>query len=172
MGPPFFLRPSRDVRRRVVLAWPPNQRKLLCKTQNSGPVLYWGFGMTRRTTTVWLFVLLALGGARAAQREYLSGTILDIRQQERDRVLLYIVNTPIMTEDPYFTIALDVNGMRYEGEFLPRSQHEMLPSFWKADETVQLRLDKHFMYLKREDGSEVKFLILSKSAIHSAQNSH
>jgi hypothetical protein len=41
-----------------------------------------------------------------------------------------------------------------------------LPSFWKEEENISLRLDKHFMYVKREDGSEVKFLILNKSALH------
>jgi hypothetical protein len=75
-----------------------------------------------------------------------------------------------MTEEPYVTIAVDVDGVRYEGEFLPRSQHEILPGFWKADESVLLRLEKHFMYLKREDGSEVKFLILAKSPSHAPRN--
>jgi hypothetical protein len=117
-------------------------------------------------------VLAALSSVYSAQREYVSGTILELRQQERDRVQLYIVNTPIMTEEPYFTIAVGVNGMRYEGEFLPRTPHEMLPGFWKTDEDVQVRLEKHFMYLKREDGSEAKFLILNKSPLHTAGNLH
>jgi hypothetical protein len=128
--------------------------------------------MSGRIATGLVFVLAALSAAYSAQREYVSGTILELRQQERDRVQLYIVNTPIMTEEPYFTIAVDINGMRYEGEFLPHTQHEILPGFWKADEDVQVRLEKHFMFLKREDGSEAKFLILNRSSLHSAGNLH
>jgi hypothetical protein len=126
--------------------------------------------MTTKALTVWLFVLVALSTAHGAQREWVTGKILGLQQHERDRVQLYIVNTPIMTEDPYFTIAVDVNGMRYEGEFLPHTMREFSPGFWNAGESVVLRLDKHFMYLKREDGSEAKFLIIDKAPLHSARN--
>ncbi len=119
---------------------------------------------------MWVFVLAALSTAHGAQREWVTGKILGLQQHERDRVQLYIVNTPIMSEDPYFTLAVDVNGMRYEGEFLPHSMREFTPGFWNAGENVVLRLDKHFMYLKREDGSEAKFLIIDKAPLHSPQN--
>jgi len=119
-----------------------------------------------------MLLLMAASAGYAAQREYVSGTILELRQQERDRVQLYIVNTAIVTPEPYYTIAIDVNGTRYEGEFLPHNPHELLPSFWKTDESVSLRLDKHFMYVKREDGSEVKFLILNKSPLHAERATH
>jgi hypothetical protein len=126
--------------------------------------------MARRAVTGYVVVLVALSAAFAVQRDYVSGTILQVRQQERERVQLYIVNTPIMTVEPYFTIAVEVNGTRYEGEFLPHTSHEMLPSFWKADESVQLRVERHFLFLKREDGSEVKFLILNKAPLRAARN--
>lgn len=128
--------------------------------------------MLRRLATSCFLLLAALPAAYGVQREYVSGTILEIRQLERDRVQLYVVNTAIMTEEPYYTLAVDVNGTRYEGEFLPRNSHEMLPSFWKAEENVSLRLDKHFMYVKREDGSEVKFLVLNKSPLHAERTLH
>jgi hypothetical protein len=128
--------------------------------------------MGRRTAISLFLLLMVVSAGYAAQREYVSGTILELRQQERDRVQLYIVNTAIVTPEPFYTIAIDVNGTRYEGEFLPRNPHQMLPSFWKADEGVSLRLDRHFMYVKREDGSEVKFLILNKSALHAERTTH
>jgi hypothetical protein len=126
--------------------------------------------MLRQRAIAFFLVLLAASAAYAAQRGYVSGTILELRQEERDRVQFYIVNTAIVAPEPYYTIAIDVNGTRYEGEFLPHNRHEGLPSFWKADENVSLRLDKHFMYVKREDGSEVKFLILNKSALHAERS--
>ncbi len=128
--------------------------------------------MLRRTAISCFLLLAALSAAYGVQREYVSGRILEIRQLERDRVQLYVVNTAIMTEEPYYTLAVDLHGTRYEGEFLPRNSHEMLPSFWKAEQDIALRLDKHFMYVKREDGSEVKFLVLNKSPLHAERNSH
>ena len=127
--------------------------------------------MLRRSFIVSLLLCFGLGAAYGAVKTYASGEIVDLEQRTRDRVQMYLVNTPIMTEDPYITIAINANGTRYEGEFLPGSRHELFPGFWKIHETVQLRVDKHFMYLKREDGSEAKFLILSKSPMKSARNS-
>jgi hypothetical protein len=128
--------------------------------------------MLSRALTVWIFVLAALSAAHSVQREYVTGKILEIQQHERDKVQLYIVNTPIMTEEPYFTIAVDVNGIRCEGEFLPHTMREFFPGLWSPGDEVELRVDKHFMYLKREDGSEAKFLILDKRPVHSARNLH
>jgi len=128
--------------------------------------------MLRRIATSCFLLLAAVSAAYGLQREYVSGTILEIRQLERDRVQLYIVNTAILTEEPYYTLAVDVNGTRYEAEFLPRNAHEMLPSFWKAEESISLRLDKHFMFVKREDGSEAKFLILNKSPLRAERIAH
>jgi hypothetical protein len=128
--------------------------------------------MLRRIATSCLFLLAAISAGFGVQREYVSGTILEIRELERDRVQLYIVNTAITTEEPYYTIAVDVNGTRYEGEYLPHNLREMLPGFWKPDASVVLRVDKHFMYLKREDGSEAKFLILKRSQLHAEQSLH
>src|SRR4029077_19712531 len=103
----------------------------LCKSGNRGAVLYWKFEMLRRIATSCILLLAAASAAYGVQREYVAGTILEIRELERDRVQLYVVNTAIMTEEPYYTLAVDVDGTRYEGEFLPRNSHEMLPSFWK-----------------------------------------
>src|SRR5215472_13163707 len=144
----------------------PRTAFLLRKNEECGPALYLKPYMWRRSAISLFLLLMVVSAGYAAQREYVSGTILELRQQERDRVQLYIVNTAIVTPEPFYIIAIDVNGTRYEGEFLPHNPHEMLPSFWKAEEDVSLRLDKHFMYVKREDGSEVKFLILNKSPLH------
>jgi hypothetical protein len=142
------------------------------KSGNRDAVLYWEFKMLRRIATSCTLLLALVSAAYGVQREYVAGTILEIRELERDRVQLYVVNTAIMTEEPYYTLAVDVDGTCYEGEFLPRNSHEMLPSFWRAEESISLRLDKHFMYVKREDGSEVKFLVLKKSSLHAERIVH
>jgi len=113
-----------------------------------------------------LLIVLSMFGASpalAVQKEYSTGRIIDIREKSRDRVLLYLVNTPIMTEDPYFMVSVEVNGTVYECEYLPPDLRQPFPGFWHIDDAVFLRVDKHFLYLKRSDGSESKFLITGKS---------
>jgi hypothetical protein len=127
----------------------------------------------RAAVTAGGFVALwALPAAYGVQPEYASGRIASVPGHRRDRVQLYVVNTPILTEEPYVTIAVEVDGTRDQGECLPRSWHETLPSFWKMGEPVRVRIEKHFVYLKRADASEAKFLMVSKSPLHSAQESH
>jgi hypothetical protein len=127
--------------------------------------------MPGRAVIVSLVALLGVVAARGAQQGFVSGKIVDVQQRSRERVQLYVVNTPIVREDPYVTMSVEVGGTRYDGEFLPSSGHELFPGRWKTDESVQLRIEKHFMYLKREDGSEGKFLIVHKSPLHSARES-
>jgi hypothetical protein len=128
--------------------------------------------MKRRILLLGTVLLTAMTGIDAVQRDDVTGKIVDVQERTRDRVLLYQVNTPIMTEDPYVTISVDVNGIVYKGELLPRNHQEVFSDIWKARETVQLRLDKHFMYLRREDGSEVKFLVIGKARPQSAREFH
>ena len=121
---------------------------------------------------VGVVALGALPAAYGVQQEHASGKIASVRGHTRDRVQLYVLNTPILTEEPDVTIAAEVDGARYQGEFLPGSRPETLPSFWKMDESVRVRIEKHFVHLKRADGSEAKFLMISKSPLHSAPESH
>ena len=74
--------------------------------------------MLGRISTVCLIVMLTFAAAQSAQQGYVSGRIVDLQQGSRDRVQLYLVNTRILTKDSYVTIAVDVNGKDYEGEFL------------------------------------------------------
>lgn len=97
-----------------------------------------------------------------AQRGYVKGTLVSIAERSRDRVLFYQVNTPIMTEDAYLSATIIVNDTCYDGEYDPWRTKGPLPIPWKAGDTVSLRLEKRFFYLKRPDGIETKFEIVHK----------
>ncbi|HZE26635.1 MAG TPA: hypothetical protein VE083_04570 [Terriglobales bacterium] len=127
--------------------------------------------MRVRILPAWLVLLSTLTAAHGVQKEYATGRIVDVQERSRDRVLLYQVNTPIMTGEPYFTLSVEVNGIVYEGEYLPRDLRQPFPRFWKAGEDVLLRVDKHFLYLKRADGTEAKFLTTSRSRSHAVRES-
>jgi|KBSMisStaDraftv2_1062788.scaffolds.fasta_scaffold418522_2 hypothetical protein len=69
-----------------------------------------------------------------------------------------------MTEDAYLSVTITVNGMNYEGEYDPWRTKGPLPILWKAGDSVSVRMEKHFFYLKRPDGGETKFEIVRKGA--------
>jgi len=128
--------------------------------------LYSDLRMIRRLIAFLLLLLtLLFCGGWGVQRGHIKATVLTIEERTRDRVLLYQVNTPIMTEDHYLAVSIEVKGMRYDGEFMPRRANDPLPSFWKNEEVVLTRIEKHYFYLKRPDGKETRFEIVHKSQV-------
>jgi hypothetical protein len=47
----------------------------------------------------------------------------------------------------------------------PRNHREMLPWDWKAGVVVQGRVDTHSLYLRRPNGTEVRFIITHRKQI-------
>ena len=117
--------------------------------------------------TVWrLAVLLGLIGwsCWAAENRNLTGTIVEVQRKVHTKVLYYLVNTPITRDEPYFEVSVRIRDRIYSGEYLPRHAEELLPETWKPNAEVQLRLEKHSMYLKRPDGEESEFVITRRAA--------
>jgi hypothetical protein len=71
------------------------------------------------------------------------------------------VTTPV----PYFEVTVELGEMRYVANYTPRHAEEELPEAWKAGAAVQARVEKHFIYLKRQDGSELQFVIARKTSV-------
>jgi len=127
--------------------------------------------MRVRLLLSYMLLLAALPPALGIQKEYATGRIVDIQERTRDQVLLYQVNTPIVREDPYYTATVELNRTVYQVEFLPRDLRRPFPGFWKANDDVSVRVDKHFLYLKRSDGTEAKFLITSTTHLPAVRES-
>ena len=124
--------------------------------------------MPRFWVVATLLVALISPATAVTPRGYVPGKIITIEERTRDRVLLYQVNTPIMTVDHYLAVTLQVNGMRYEGEYMPRHANDPVPVIWKADDVVQARIEKHYFFVKRPDGAETRFEIIRKSKVSGA----
>jgi hypothetical protein len=101
----------------------------------------------------------------ATQKLYVQGKLVDIQQKSRDRVDLYVVNTPITTAVPYFEITVELGDVDYVAEYTPRHSGEELPEAWRPEEAVRGRVDKHRLYLLRPDGSEMQFIIEKKASV-------
>jgi hypothetical protein len=121
--------------------------------------------MKRARMMVWLPVLLGLIclSGWAAENRSLTGTIVDVQQKAHTKVLYYLVNTPVTRDDPYFEVSVRIRDRIYSGEYLPHHAAELLPETWKPNAEVQLRLEKHSMYLRRPDGEESEFVITRRA---------
>jgi hypothetical protein len=123
--------------------------------------------MKRARMMVWLlpvgFALICLS-CWAAENPSLTGTIVDVQQKEHTKVLYYLVNTPVTQDEPYFAVSVRIRDRIYSGEYQPRHAAELLPEAWKPNAEVQLRLEKHSMYLRRPDGGEAEFVITRRAA--------
>jgi hypothetical protein len=107
--------------------------------------------------------LVILPVVRATQKPYIQGKFVAIQQKSRDRVDLFLVNTPITTAVPYFEITVEFGDVDYVAEYTPRHSGEELPEAWRPDEAVRGRVDKHHLYLLRPDGSEMPLIIEKKA---------
>jgi len=124
--------------------------------------------MARKLT--WSILIFGLGLVTlplvcATQKPYAQGKFVAIQQKSRDRVDMYLVNTPITTAVPYFEITVEFGEVDYLAEYTPRHSGEELPEAWQPDEAVRGRVDKHHLYLLRPDGSEIEFIIEKKAPV-------
>ena len=120
--------------------------------------------MKRSALTICLLLMCAVAFCMAETSPYTPGKILDVQQKTRTEVLYYLVNTPVTKDDPYFEVSVESNGTVYDTEFVPRHLADSLPDDWTIGSKVSLRAEKHYLYLKRQDGREVQMMIVHKSA--------
>ena len=113
---------------------------------------------------------VAIPALQAAEKLYQSGKILDIQQKTRTRVLYYQVDTPVTKAEPYFEVSVQVGDTIYVGDYNPRHADETLPDEWNVSQAeVRLRLDKHYIFLRRPAGTELQFVITKRIAAVAAQ---
>jgi hypothetical protein len=120
--------------------------------------------MSRRTSS-WVVPLLLLAGlAAATQPQYQKAKLLSLERKTRSRVLYYQVNTPVTREDPYYGISVDANHTTYVGEWVPRHDDDTPPDSWKVGDMLEVRLEKHYIYLKQPGGMDMKLEIMKRFA--------
>jgi hypothetical protein len=125
-------------------------------------------GTAALTLAVVLGVFLA--PLPAIEQSYATATLRSVQKKYHDQVLYYLYNTPIMREDPYFEVSVQLRDIVVVGEYTPRYEGEPLPDNWKVGEPVEVRLEKHYIYLQRPNGSDVKFLISDQYTPKPASN--
>jgi hypothetical protein len=121
----------------------------------------------------WILITLLFAGLAARSAAVASGslalTIVRAEQKSRDRVVLYLVDTPIYQEDPYFEVVVRSGGLVIVGDRDPDHRGETLPDGWKPGVAVQGRVDKHHVYLRRPNGSYARFIITRRAKAQAGQ---
>ena len=120
----------------------------------------------RMRCRVLLALVLSVGAGAASfavERGSLALTIVRAEAKTRDRVVYWVVNTPIYHEEPYFEVEVRAGGRVVVAERERRDAHEMLPEDWKPGAVVQGRIDSHHLFLRRPNGTEVRFIITRRA---------
>jgi len=108
-------------------------------------------------------LLLALAGAAwTVEGGSQTFTIIRAEQKTRDRVVYWVVNTPLYHEDPYFEVEVRAGDVTLLGEYEPRHDWETLPEAWKPGATVRGRVERRDLYLQRPNGTELRFVIVKR----------
>ncbi len=119
-------------------------------------------GRMRRRFLVLLLLLLAAGAVEAVENSFQAFTIIRAEQKTRDRVVYWVVNTPLYREEPYFEVEVRAGDAILVGDYEPRHAAEMLPENWKPGEIVKGRVERRSLYLRRPNGSDLKFEIVKR----------
>jgi hypothetical protein len=109
--------------------------------------------------------LLAVPPSWSIQPQFTSAKLTHVERKTRERVDLYLVNTPVSSEVPYFEIIVQLKQTEYTAQFTPRHSEEELPSEWVAGADVQVRFAKHALFLKRPDGTEIRWTVVKKAPV-------
>ena len=115
--------------------------------------------MSSRPYLVLLAVVLGIGVVQAARPNYQIGVVTRIERKAHDRTLYYLVNTPVMTEDPYYEISVRVQDIVYVGEYALRNSEDELPFAWKPGDEVRVQIEKSHMLVERPSGGSLKMVI-------------
>jgi len=122
--------------------------------------------MKRDFAQLLLIGLLFTTAVRAAQKaHYSQGKLMQVEHKTREKVTMYHVNNPLATEVPYYQITVRIDQTDYRAEYTPRHPEEELPDGWVNGADVMVRVDKHQLFLKRPDGSELEWLLLKRSPV-------
>src|SRR6266481_5873576 len=107
--------------------------------------------------------LVSSCGLQAAEKQYQNGRIVSVEKKSRERVLYYLVNTPVTQDDPYYEVSLQQSNWLYQAEYTPRHAADSLPDDWKSGAEVQMKFaDKHHVWVKESAGPEFQLIVVKR----------
>jgi hypothetical protein len=115
------------------------------------------------TRAALLAALLSVTNLYAAEKQFQTGRIVSVEKKFHERVLYYLVNTPVTQDDPYYEVSLQLGDSVLLTEFTPRHAADDLPEGWKDNAEVQIRVnDKHHAIVKQGGETELQLVIVKR----------
>jgi hypothetical protein len=115
------------------------------------------------TRAALLAALLSVTNLYAAEKQFQTGRIVSVEKKFHERVLYYLVNTPVTQDDPYYEVSLQLGNIILETEYTPRHAADELPEGWTENAEVQMKItDKHHVSVKQGDGIELQLIIVKR----------
>jgi hypothetical protein len=112
---------------------------------------------------VLLMLLPSVPALQAAEKQYGPGRIVSLEKKAHERVLYYLVNTPVKQDDPYYEISLQQGTWLYLAEYTPRHAADSLPDEWKPGADIQIKLtDKHHAWVRSAGGPDLQVIVLKR----------
>lgn len=116
-----------------------------------------------RAIAVLLMLLLSVPALQAAEKQYGPGRIVSLEKKAHERVLYYLVNTPVTQDDPYYEISLQQGTWLYLAEYTPRHAADSVPDEWKPGADIQIKLtDKHHAWVRSAGGPDLQVIVLKR----------
>jgi hypothetical protein len=110
---------------------------------------------------VLLGILLSIFTLQAAEKQFEPGRILTVEKKAHERILYYLVNTPVTKDDPYYELTLQSGDTIYWTEFTPRHAADDLPDGWQEEAELLIKVvDKHHVLVKQQGGTAIQLLLL------------
>jgi hypothetical protein len=127
--------------------------------------------MPRRVFLIVVAALLLAAPIMAAVgHEFAKAKIVDVQHKTWQKVDMYLVNTPVMSEVPFFEMTVRLGETEYIAEYTPRHPEEELPAAWVAGADVPVQVEKHFLVAQRPDGGEIRWTILKHHTVKQAHD--
>jgi hypothetical protein len=104
-----------------------------------------------------------------AAKTYEAATITDVQQKTNTRILYYVVNTPITKDEPYYEVTVQTKDTSYLIRYTPRHAADTLDEDWLPGASVSVRVDGRHLYIKRDNGTEMQFVVMKHSALGDGQ---
>ena len=110
-----------------------------------------------------LTLLLLLSSVVWAEKNYQTGTLMDVSQRTETRGGFIAGGTGTTSvTDVIYELSVAVDGEVIIGSYSPFSAFSYEPTDFTVNEAFQVRLDGKKMYLKRPNGKELKTRIIKR----------
>jgi hypothetical protein len=101
-----------------------------------------------------------------SQANYLAGTLIDIQKNVETTPRVWLWNTVVAaSETVRYQLRIRVGNQIYVSEYVPLIQPDGgLPVSWKPNSALELRIEKHSLFVRLSYGGEIETRIMKHEA--------